>query len=373
MEAGEGREIGGGAGAVRRIGYLFEHPTVSGAEGSALDLLKHLDRRDVAPIAFAPEAGKLASRLREIGIPHRPWRAPRGPAEEARLIDELKRERFDVLHGNTIQLGRITGRIAGACGAAGVAHIRAFGTLSDRARSNLDGNAVLIAVSRAVRAHLIEEGIPPEKIRVIYNGFSIPPGEGSLDIRKETGMPNECPLVVWIGQITVRKAPEVFLEVARRCIAGNTDVRFLMLGDVFGMKEENLALKHAILEMMRAPPLLHRFHFLGWRRDAFAILRQSTILLHTARQEPLSRVLIEALAAETPIIATDVGGTPEVAGGCGVLVPPGDAGAMADAVNALLADPEKRALMRREGSERWRTLFQADRMAREVAAVWREV
>ena len=70
--------------------------------------------------------------------------------------------------------------------------------------------------------------------------------------------------------------------------------------------------------------------------------RLSTILLHTARQEPLSRVLLEAMSVGTAVVATRVGGTPEAVGDAGILTPPGDIEAMAQALSVLLNDPGNR-------------------------------
>jgi glycosyltransferase involved in cell wall biosynthesis len=355
-----------------RIGYLFEHPTVSGAEGSALDLLAHVDQAAFPAVAFAPPAGELAARLDELDIARRPWQAPRTEGEEMAAAGRFRAEGLDILHANTVQLGRLTGRLAARCGAAGAAHVRAFGSFSGRARRNLCGNEVLIAVSRALRDHLITEGMPPGKVRVVYNGVSRKPAAAGRPIRAELGLDGETELVVWLGQITVRKGPDVFLDAARRCVAASR-AHFLILGDLFGTKEENRALKRALLAELDAGPLRGRLHFLGWRRDAVSVLEQATVLLHTARQEPLSRVLIEALSVETPVVATAVGGTPEVIGTCGVLVPSGDAAAAAAAVLDLLREPARRARLAAAGAERWRTRFQADRMAREVAGIWHEL
>jgi glycosyltransferase involved in cell wall biosynthesis len=355
------------------VAYFFEHPSVSGAEGSALDLLAHVDREEFALEAYAPAEGELASRLAERRIPLRPWRVPRSPREEQALIERLHGRRFAVLHANTIELGRLTGRIAGTCEAAGVAHIRSFGSLSARSRRNLCGNEALIAVSRAVRDHLVDEGIPPEKVRLIYNGVSMPVREDGADIRAELGLERDAPVVVWIGQITVRKGPDVFIDVAQRCAATLPDLHFVLLGDVFGAKEENMALKELIVKEAGSPPLAGHFHFLGWRRDAFAILSQSTVLVHTARQEPLSRVLIEALAAGCPSVVTAVGGTPEVVGDCAVLAHAGDVETMARAVTALVKDAPRRRVLACEGRKRWQAHFQAYRMAREVEDLWREL
>ncbi len=356
-----------------KIAFLFEYPTVSGAEGSGLELLAHLDRREFEVTAFAPAGGELAEQLAALAVPHVPWQAPRGEDERRACAAALARGGFDLLHANTLHLGRFTGAVAPALGIPAVAHIREFGTLGAQVRAHLCANARLIAVSNALRDGLAAQGIPAEKLRVIYNGVAAyAPPEG-LDLRRELGLGASTPLVVWLGQITVRKGPDVFLAAVEDLARRDARVRFLLCGAVFGRKEENVRLQERLRAAAVCPPLAGRLHLLGWRRDARAVLAQGTVLLHTARQEPLGRVLIEALAAGTPVVATRVGGTAEVLDRCGILCEADDARACADAVVELLANEERRAVLRREGRARWEALFTPARMVAAVCALWREV
>lgn len=354
-----------------RIGYFFEHPTVSGAEGSALELLAHLDRTAFTPVVFAPAEGVLAGRLAALGLPPRPWRQPRSPGEEAALCDALARENITVLHANSLHLARMTGRLRRACGIPATAHIRDFGTLSARMRADLADNAALVAVSHAVRDALVRQGLPAEAIRVVYNGVSAPPPPS--DIRRKLGLPPATPLVAWLGQITVRKGPDVFLEAIGRLAPRAGDVHFLLLGAVFGDKAENRALEALIGTRAAVPPLRGRLHLLGWRDDARAILGACDAVMHTARQEPLSRVLLEALAAGIPIVATDVGGTREAVDDAAELVAPGDAQALAEAAARLLADEGLRVRRRQQGIARWKALFRPEPMTAAVSDLWRSL
>lgn len=360
-------------GCAVKLAYFFEYPTVSGAEGSGLELLAHLDRREFQVTAFAPPGGELAARLAALSIPHELWRAPRGAEERRACSEALARGRFDLLHANTLHLGRFTGAVAPTLGLPAVTHIREFGTLSAQVRTHLCANARLIAVSHALCDDLVSQGIPAEKLRVIHNGVSAYAPPIDNDIRRELTLAADTPLVAWLGQITVRKAPDVFLAAATDLAGRDARVHFLLCGAVFGRKEENVRLEAQLRAAAACPPLAGRLHLLGWRRDARAVLAQATVLVHTARQEPLGRVLIEALAAGTPVVATRVGGTPEVLGPCGVLVEANDTAACAHALTELLANEEKRAALRREGRARWEALFAPARMLATVCALWREV
>lgn len=357
---------------MQSIGYLFGQPGISGAEGSALALLRHAARRRYGFQLFAPSGGDLFQALTETGFPVTPWHPPRGDGQEAAFAVHLQKTGIQLLHANTLQLGRLSGRLSKMTGIPSVSHIREFGTIKNKMRRDLSDNQALIAVSNAVKDNLVNQGLPADRVSVIYNGVAPldDPNPGGFSIRSELGLPEDTPLVCWLGQITIRKDPAVFTQAARLVVDQHDQAHFLLLGDVFGTRQENLDLKKNVLQAMEASPLKERAHFLGWRRDALPILAQSTLLLHTARQEPLSRVLLEAMAAGTAVVATEVGGTPEAVGDAGMLAPPGDPAAMARALLDLLQDAGKRRGMEAAGRKRWRSLFMPDVMAQRIMALW---
>jgi len=358
-----------------RVAYFFEHPTVSGAEGSALDLLAHLQEREVKVTAFAPTAGELAERLAGLQVPLEPFSAPKGEAGRRSFARDFKAQvsRFDLVHANTLELARLSAEIAHLTGLPATTHVRSAARIGPRVRELLLRNAALIAVSNAVKKNLMAQGFPSEKIHVIYNGVSLPAKIPPAHIRKALELPENCPLVVWAGQITVRKAPEILLEVAKRCVSAEPNVHFLVLGEPVGRKQENLALWELLKKHAAQPPLAGRLHLLGWRRDCLSVLKEATALLHTAREEPLGRVLIESLACGIAVVASNVGGTPEVLGNTGVMVPPDRPEAFAEAVLALLKDEAKRKEAVGAGRARWRRLFQGHSTASATMNLWTQV
>ncbi len=359
-----------------RVAYLFEQHAVSGAENSALELFRRLDGGSIALIPYTTGKGPLTDALFSRGFSPHFWKKPREEARERALADALRRNSIDLIHANTMQLGRLTGRLSLLSGIPSVAHVREFGTLNKRNINNLKSNRALIAVSRAVKENLRKQGVPAELIHVIYNGVSAPHSAAEKrehDIRAELELAPHAPLVVWAGQITLRKDPETFLRVAEMILRHSTGAHFLLLGDCFGMKEETLALKDRLVENAGKPPLAGNMHLLGWRDDACSIIRQATVLLHTALQEPLGRVLLESMAAGTPVVATDVGGTGEAVGPCALLVQKGDAKAMASEVVRLLDSTRLRDKLVQKGREHWKRFFQPEVMAENIARIWKQV
>jgi len=356
-----------------KVAYFFEHPTVSGAEASALELLKSLDPIEFDVICYAPPGGELAARLCQLNFSFRPYSPPKGEAARETLASRFRAqaEEFDLIHANTFELGRLSARISQKTGIPAVAHIRSFGTIGTELKDLLLCNVYLIAVSEAVKEDLVRQGFPASKVKVVYNGVSLPPQSPTHSIRRELNLPESCPIVTWAGQITVRKAPDLLLEVARLCLRVRRDIHFLVLGEPVGSKKENLRLWELLQKSAEEELLKKNFHLLGWRADCLEIIRQSTILLHTARQEPLSRVLIEALALGTPVVASPVGGNPEVIGEAGILTRRLAAQDFVKTVLELMNNPGLRKHLREKGKARWKELFQPENMTKKVSEIWR--
>ena len=118
-----------------------------------------------------------------------------------------------------------------------------------------------------------------------------------------------------------------------------SDIQFVVVGQRFSEKDEAIQFQRALERTASSPQLSGRFHFLGARTDVDRLLNELTLLVHAARQEPLGRVLLEAAAAGTAVVATRVGGTAEIFPGepsAAWLVPPRDADSLAHAVGRLL-------------------------------------
>src|SRR6185503_17243927 len=115
--------------------------------------------------------------------------------------------------------------------------------------------------------------------------------------------------------------------------------------------------------------------FLGRRGDVPALLARADLVCHPARMEGLPNAVMEAMAAARPLVATSVGGTPELVqdGVHGVLVPPEDPPALADAIVSLLADRERGARMGRAGRERIETRFRLSQLAERIDRLYGEM
>ncbi|OYV92616.1 MAG: hypothetical protein B7Z68_10165, partial [Acidobacteria bacterium 21-70-11] len=161
-------------------------------------------------------------------------------------------------------------------------------------------------------------------------------------------------------------APERFVELAAALASRFPEVHFLLAGD--GM------LRGELERRRREAGLERRLHLPGWRTDVPALLDAATVVTLTSRFEGLPRVLVEALAASVPVVATAVDGVPEVVrdGENGFLVAPGDARAMAARVGEILDDAGLRARLAARAPEGLEE-FGRDTMVRQQEALYLEL
>jgi glycosyltransferase involved in cell wall biosynthesis len=229
----------------------------------------------------------------------------------------------------------------------------------------------LVAVSEAVKQDLVELGVAEaRKIRVIPLGLELTPLLGELPrgvLRREAGIAADAPLVGMVGRLVPIKDGPTFLQAARLVRERRPEVRFALVGD----GEERPALE----AQCRALGLEASVTFFGWKRELAPVYGDLDVVVNASRNEGTPVSLIEALAAARPVVATRVGGTPDLLGGGerGRLVPPGEPGALAEAVLETLEGSEATRLKARAGREHVRAQHSSERLFRDVDALYREL
>lgn len=234
--------------------------------------------------------------------------------------------------------------------------IRARGAamrLLRRARGALAGRLIdeIIAVSGFVRSRLEQLSVPPSRIRTILNGIPLdrcPPRSGP----RRPGPPR----VAFVGQLREEKGTQVLLEAMSR---------------VRAPAELHLAGRGPELDRLRSDAarlgLRARFH--GQVPDAPAFFRDADLaVVPSLWDEAFGLVAAEAMASGTPLVVADSGALPEVVGEAGVVVPRGDPRALAEAIDALLADEARRVHLGRAGRARALRCFSLERMIAEHVA-----
>jgi glycosyltransferase involved in cell wall biosynthesis len=213
----------------------------------------------------------------------------------------------------------------------------------------------------------------PEQVQLIPLGFALSrfaeiTDAARLAARARLALPRPGPVITTVGRLTEIKGHELFIETARRLSSVLPDAVFLIAGD--GARRS--ALERATV----AAGIENRVRFLGWRRDLEDLYAATDLFVLTSRNEGTPVALIEAMAAGVPGVSTDVGGVRDVitSSDIGVLVPPGDARGLAQAVQALW---DRGETARRQMGQRARqavlAAFSIDRLVADIDALYRQL
>jgi len=348
---------------------------VGGGEVSLLALLERLDRSRWNPVVVVPAEGAVASRCRRLDLPVHVISLPglrrrqpavvRGVLAMRRLIRGVDAR---LLHANGSRAmlyaglaGRLTGRPV-------IWHVRVADpepvldrlllVLSHAAIVNSHAVACRFAWARADKIHCIHNGVDLSRFR------PSPPPER---LRASLGIPPQTPVVGSVGRFVPYKGYGVLLKAARAVEDVLPGVHWLLVGD----GEQRVELEAQCHDL----GLNERVHFTGWRDDVPDMLALCDVFALPSLAEHFGRVLIEAMAMERPVVATGAGGVPEIVAHdqCGLLVPPGDPRAMAEALLVLLRDPARATRLGHAARQRAEAHFGIERHVEAVAAVYAKV
>ncbi len=324
---------------------------------------------------------KVPALQRELSI-----RADAGAILAIRRI--LLEAKLDVLHTHTSKAGatgRIAALLAGNNRPRSVVHTyhghvlsgyfdsgreRAF-RLAERVLAR--SADVLIAVSDQVRDDLVAFGVAPAaRFAIVPYGFDLPAWSDADDeararVRAELGVDDGTFVVGWAGRLTPIKRPLDLIRTLRALRDRDVDAVLVVLGDGDERQEtEALAHELGVFDVAR---------FLGFQQGLRTWYPALDAFLLTSANEGAPVVAIEALAAERPVVATDVGGTATIVtdGESGFLVPMGDIDSLAARLAELARDSELRARLGQTGSADVRERFATSRMADEVEALYRSL
>ena len=230
----------------------------------------------------------------------------------------------------------------------------------------------VIAVSRRTAEDLTSRAgirVDPRKVITILNGLDLDRvGSTSGVARADLDLDRAAPVLVTVANFVPMKGHRWLLEAMPRILARFPDATVVLAGSGPGLE--------AARERVAAAGLAPRVRILGARADGVDLLALSdVVVLPSVAAEGLPITILEALALGKPVVATRVGGIPEAIqdGETGLLVPPGDPQALADAVSALLADPARAAAMAARGRAAARARFSAEVMVRQIERLYLEL
>ena len=228
----------------------------------------------------------------------------------------------------------------------------------------------VIAISEGIGRVLVSEGLPPGKLRVVRSAVDWERYAGVCrrgEMASRLGVTEDALLVGVVAQLIPRKGHRVLIDALPPLVAAHPDLRVLFFGQ--GPLADELRARIA------GAGLAGHVRLMGFRDDLDEVLPCLDLVVHPATMEGLGVSLLQAASAGVPIIASGVGGIPEAVrdGENGRLVPPGDVGALRDALGALLADPAGRRALGEGGQALMRREFSIDTMVEGNLAVYREL
>ena len=299
------------------------------------------------------------------------------PAAIFRLAHWLRRHRVDVLQTHLFDAGAVglaAARLAGVQLSVLTRHhtdeMWMAGTrahvLADRLMTRQADRVVVL--SHAVRDHMVaREGADAAKIDAIYQGFDFDAlsatAEDGCRIRRELGVESTF-VIGCVARFFKTKGHVHLLEAARDLVHRIPNLKVLLLGG--GDRAE-------IERMVEARGLTGRVIFAGYRRDVPACLRAMDVVVHASLTEAFCQTIVEALAAGSPLVATNVAAASEVVtdGVTGLLVPPADPAALVDAIVRVHRDPERARRMADAGRASVVDRFTINRMVDGQLACYR--
>ena len=357
-----------------------------GAERVAFELARRLDRdrfKSYLCLTRAPESNRREVTARDVAVLEGEGievlrlerRSSLSIAPWTRLYELLVRESIDVLHAHMPRAG-VPGTIVGRRARVPVIvnHEHGWSYRGKRVRRFLDrnviarGSDVLLTVSQWDRRKIIEtERIPAELVRVLPNGIS-PPRLAGTDVRRELGVGAEIGLVGAVGRLYPEKGYDDLMRAIALLKEGpSPPLRCAIAGDGPG--------EGALRTLIGELDLTEEVLLLGQRSDIPDVIGALDVAVLSSKHEGSPLAVIEYMAGAAPIVATAVGGVPELVrdGVHALLVEPGDPAGLAAAIGRLLED---RALARRLGAaarERQRTEYDLDGVVRRLEDLYLEL
>lgn len=275
----------------------------------------------------------------------------------------VAKRNIDVIHANLSNAHALAALVSAVTGRACLAtiHGRAM-SLLDLEAHRLTENAHMTVVCQAAYYHALALGVDPRRLHHIANGVDIDERtiRPAASLHNILGLPKATTLVGYIGRLAPEKGPDLFLRMARLLANDPHDVHFVLIGDG--------PMRKTLEKMTGEFAITNRVHFTGVRDDVSELLPSLALTVLSSHAEGMPLALMEAMVAGLPVVATSVGGVPELVehGYSGLLVSPDDPRGLADAVKELLDNEPLRLRMgaaaRARACARWPQSLCIERM-----------
>ena len=362
-----------------RVVEVLATGTSGGAQEHLFSLVTRIDqtRYDVSVVALS--AGSAVRKLQRAGIPVLLIDEHDDAIAVGALAAHLVEIRADVVHAHMYRAETVATRAVLAL--AEIGHRRPYlvSTIhSSRVRSNEDQQVLrdltphmdhLIAVSEAIRHKLVDEERTTVPVSLIYNGVDLERydnQEACCTLPEEYGMEPGSQIVGVVARLEAEKGHPTLLEAWPQVLRAVPDAYLLIVGE--GSRRD------ALEAQARELRIAHRVVFTGRRDDVPAVTAALDVAVLPSYREAQGLTILEAMALSRPVVASNVGGIPEMIedGVTGMLVPPHDAGALAAAITRLLVDHPYADTLARAGHDMVHDRFCIELMVGAIETIYDE-
>ena len=352
----------------KRIFYISPGTELGGGEVSLITLIANLDRYE--PVVCVYGEGAFAERMRQMGFKLyiESYSNPISqPAFITKLAWRIRQSRASLVHVNTLDIRagiatRLTNRPL-------IGHLRVIFPTTWVDRLFVKLSSCTISVSNAARNYLCQtQHLSPDHFETIYNAVDVKLTSPSpVSIRQELGLSSHAQLIGVVGRIDPWKGMETFIEAASLLTSKYPNLHFAIAGSPGPLPEEQAYLQ-VLRKKVAELNLDHLCHFLGYRSDALGFICQLDGLIVPSRElftpsgiktEGFGRVAAEGLAMKTPVIASRIGGLPEIIqhGKTGYLFEPANPQSLAETICQVLDHPVQTQAVVEEGYRHFQQAF----------------
>lgn len=373
-----------------KILFFNQTGEISGAEVSLLDNLVYMKERGFETALAAPEDGPLIAKAVERGVEVHPLMCRQIRMSDSAvklplyLIRTLHNARCfrelcssiapDIVHGNTTRAGLIASLGAGTQPV--VWHIRDYtpaGPLGRMVRLVASRSAAaIVANSNFIAANFSNSTTLKSKTRVVYNGFTFAERAGGGEsFRSGLGVADDEILVAQVGHIGDIKNQKATMLAAAKALAENGKLRFVIVGKPL-FKAEHERYHRELVGLAGQLGIEGRVSFAGYLEDVGEVYEAADIVVCPSKMEPFGRVAVEAGAAGKPVIASRVGGLPEIVedGKTGVLIDRPDPEPLCEKILALAADPAECARLGENARLRVTSKFSKEQLVASLEEIY---
>ncbi len=360
-----------------KIVFIVESLDVGGAELSLLKWLRHCDRNLFAPSVIAFSDGILREELNRLEIPNIifPKQRPFDILFLGRLVKQIRQIAPDVIHCRNgipaISYGVIAARLTRIpviCSLHGRTHYIQQNIKTWLWFRIMRLSQTIITVTEGIGEEVSRYGnIPRDKVKMIHNGIDLTGQAPALfreNLREESGFSRDDFLIGTVGNLRAIKGQKYLVQAMPEILSKIGRAKIVLIGS--GEEQENLQKLAAQLHIS------DKIKFLGYRENAGRLIGMFDVFVLPSLSEGFPNVLLEAMMAQIPIVATRVGGVGEIVadGQEALLVGHADSDALAHAVIHLAENPELSARLAKNAGQRVRTCFDIQKTFAEYDAVY---